>query len=120
MRKLVPVAVSSGDGYGHVFSVEVAGGRIRTPSVPILTADGSLVGEVTEDCTAYWDAEIRRLGSRTAPVEVRRALAVSGRPWASVDERGTVLAFVAEESRGVSRRGHARLGSRVAWPRRSE
>ena len=29
MRKLVPVAVSSRDGYGHVLSVEVAGGRIR-------------------------------------------------------------------------------------------
>jgi hypothetical protein len=103
MRKLVPVAGSSRDGYGHVFSVEVAGGRIRTSSVPILAADGSLVGEVTRDGTAYWDPEIR-LGVRTARVEVRRALAVSGRLSASVDERGMVLAFIAEESRGISTR----------------
>jgi len=31
----------------------------------------------------------------------RRALAVSGRLSASVDERGTILAFVAEEYGGV-------------------
>jgi molybdopterin converting factor small subunit len=108
--KRVPVAVSDRDGFGHILGVEVGGGTIRE-AVPILAADGSLVGEVTSDGVAYWDVATRRLGVRIAPVEVRRALATTGRLSASVDEQGTVVALRVEESQGISTRARGASSS---------
>jgi len=66
-----------------------------------LAEDGSLVGVVVADGTAYWDPEMRiamRSRVRVAPVSLRRALATTGKLWASVDERSNVLAIRAEET----------------------
>ena len=92
-----PVAVSSRDGHGHAFSVEVGGGELRH-NVRVLAPDGAIVGEVTTDGDVYWDPPIPRFG-RLAPMSVRRALATNGRFTAAVDERGLVLCLRAEPPR---------------------
>ena len=116
MIRYRPAAVSSRDGHGHAFSVEVAA-RLRHV-VPILAPDGSLVGECMPDGTAFWDPPLRP-GSKIAPVSVRQALATNGRLTASVDESGVVLCLRAEYRRRIETRSKHATATSAGKSRKS-